>query len=80
MCRSNVKNSQKNAGQLLIPMIEERYRLPPEERPNDLLSWLMEDVVGEERDPRRLTLRMLLVNFGSIQNSSVVGRFFPTYI
>ena len=76
MCLSNVKNSQKKAEQLLTPIIEERYRLPPEERPNDLLSWLMEDAVGEERDPHKLILRMLVINFASIQNSAVVGRSF----
>lgn len=76
MCLTHVKDSQKKAERLLTPTIEERYRLPPDERPHDLLSWLMEDAVGEERDPRKLTLRMLLINFASIHMSSAVGRFF----
>lgn len=76
MCLTHVKDSQKKGERLLTPIIEERYRLPPEERPHDLLSWLMEDAVGEERDPRKLTLRLLLINFASIHNSSAVGRFF----
>jgi len=80
MCLTHVKNAQKKGGRLLVPIIEERYRLPPEERPNDFLSWLMEDAVGEERDPLELTQRMLVVNFASIHNTSGVGRFFPSLL
>ena len=41
-----------------------------------MLSWLMEDAVGEERDPRNLTLRILAINFAAIHTTSVVSPFF----
>ena len=41
-----------------------------------MLSWLMEDAVGEERDPRNLTLRILAINFAAIHTTSMVSRFF----
>ena len=72
-CLTQVKNSQMKAEQLLVPIIEERYQLPPEERPNDFLSWLMEDAVGEEKDPRKLTQRILVTNFAAIHTSSRVS-------
>ena len=70
---THVKTAQRKAAQHLVPIIEERYRLPPEERPNDLLSWLMEDAVGDERDPLNLTLRVLAVNFAAIHSTSIVS-------
>src|ERR1700679_1598900 len=77
-CLTHVKKSQRKAEKFLVPIIEERYRLPPEERPNDMLTWLMEDAVGEERDPRNLTLRILVVNFAAIHTTSRVSCFFLT--
>jgi hypothetical protein len=72
-CLTHVKSSQRKAAQFLVPIIEERYRLPPEERPNDMLSWLMEDAVGEEREPHNLTLRTLVINFAAIHTTSMVS-------
>jgi len=45
-----------------------------------MLSWLMEDAVGEEKQPRNLTLRMLAVNFAAIHTTSMVRRFFHSFI
>jgi len=80
MCLTQVKDFQRKAEKYLVPIIEERYQLPPEERPNDMLSWLMEDAIGEEKDPRNLTLRVLVVNFAAIHTTSMVSRFLSTYI
>jgi cytochrome P450 len=80
MCLTHVKSSQRKAEQFLVPIIEERYRLPPEERPNDMLSWLMEDAVGEEREPQNLSLRILAINFAAIHTTSMVSCFFLPYI
>ena len=74
-----MKSLQKKAARHLVPIIEERYRLPPDERPNDFLSWLMEDAVGE-KDPYDLTLRILGVNFAAIHTTSTVSCFILTYI
>jgi len=70
-CLTHVKNSRRKAERLLVPLIEERNRLPPEERPNDMLSWLMEDAVGEEKNPSNLTQRMLGVNWVAIHTTSL---------
>ena len=72
-CLTHVKTAQRKAEQFLVPIIEERNRLPPEERPNDMLTWLMEDAIGEEKDPRNLTLRVLVVNFAAIHTTSRVS-------
>ena len=72
-CLTHVKNSQRKAEKFVVPIIEERYRLPPEERPDDMLSWLMEDAIGEEKDPRNLTLRILSINFGAIHTTAMVS-------
>ncbi len=80
MCLTHVKNSQRKAAQYLVPIIEERYQLPSEERPNDLLSWLMEDAIGEERDPFNLTVRILAVNFAAIHTTSMVSGSFNLYL
>lgn len=37
-----------------------------------MLQWLMEEAVGEEREPRLLTLRILTVSFAAIHTSSMV--------
>ena len=75
-CLPYARNAQKKAEQFLIPIIKERYQLPLEERPNDMLSWLMEDAVGEEKEPRNLTRRILVVNFTAIHTTSMVSHFF----
>ena len=80
MCLTHVKKSQKKAAQYLIPIIEERYRLPPEERPNDLLSWFMEDAIGEERLPFNLTVRIVSTNFAAIHTTSMVSGSFNLYL
>ena len=70
---THVKAGQMKAAQLLVPMIEERQQLPPEERPNDFLTWLMEDAVGEEQDPRKLSQRVLGTNVAAIHTTSRVS-------
>jgi hypothetical protein len=41
-----------------------------------MLSWLMEDAVGEEKEPTNLTLRILGTNFAAIHTTSMVSHFF----
>ncbi len=75
---THVKAARRKAEQFLVPIIEERHQLPLEERPNDMLTWLMEDAVGEEKHPRNLTLRVLMVNFAAIHTTSRVSYPHPT--
>ncbi|KAF7360042.1 hypothetical protein MVEN_00732000 [Mycena venus] len=58
------------------PLIEERLKdenqLGPEweDKPNDLVSWLLELAEGEERTSAALALRMLAVNMAAIHSTS----------
>ncbi|KAF8552481.1 cytochrome P450 [Imleria badia] len=64
------------AVKLLGPIIEERQKYVHEygamwdDKPNDLLSWLMEEAEGPELTPEHLTTRVLGVNFAAIHTSS----------
>jgi hypothetical protein len=44
-----------------------------------MLTWLMEDAVGEEKDPRNLTLRVLAVNFAAVNSTSRVSYLLLTF-
>ncbi|KAF8526939.1 cytochrome P450 [Hysterangium stoloniferum] len=74
---TNVPQSIQKASAHLAPIIEERQRKIDAhgkdypDKPNDLLSWLMDEAVGPERTARNLTLRMLITNFSAIHTTSV---------
>jgi len=61
----------------LRPIIEHRQRRYAEDghnypgKPNDVLTWLMEESEGEEKTVEALTSRMLTVNFAAIHTSSM---------
>ncbi|KAJ7162735.1 cytochrome P450 [Mycena crocata] len=72
---SHLPRDMKRAKKHLVPLIEERLRLEAHgpnwsERPNDLISWLLEHAEGEERTPDKLTQRILMVNFVAIHTSA----------
>ncbi|KAF9223296.1 cytochrome P450 [Gyrodon lividus] len=60
----------------LGPVIEERWKHLDKygkawaDKPNDFLSWLMDEADSSKRDVKDLTLRILTVNLGSIHTSS----------
>ncbi|EGN95203.1 hypothetical protein SERLA73DRAFT_77211 [Serpula lacrymans var. lacrymans S7.3] len=62
----------------LGPIIKERQRYLDEfgsewaDKPNDLLSWLMDEAQGEERSIRSLTLRVYAISFAAIHTSSTI--------
>ncbi|KAF8528499.1 cytochrome P450 [Hysterangium stoloniferum] len=68
-----IRLTQKHLG----PIIEERQRKITEHGPNypdkpeDFLSWLMDAAEGDERSPRKLTNRIMALNFAAIHTSSV---------
>lgn len=43
---------------------------------NDMLQWLMDEAVGDEKKPHELTLRILTVSFAAIHTSSMVRPWF----
>ncbi|KAF7346947.1 hypothetical protein MVEN_01447100 [Mycena venus] len=63
--------------QTLGPLVAERLakedELGPDwpAKPNDLISWLLEDAQGEERTVPALVLRILSTNFAAIHTSSM---------
>ncbi|PSS38092.1 hypothetical protein PHLCEN_2v72 [Hermanssonia centrifuga] len=58
------------------PIISERYENMEkygdnwEDKPNDMLQWLMDTAEGEEREIRALVMRILTINFAAIHTSS----------
>ncbi|KAJ6604022.1 cytochrome P450 [Mycena sp. CBHHK59/15] len=73
---SNLPRDLARAKKHLVPIIEQRLKQEDEngpdwaERPNDLISWLLEHAVGDERTPHSLTQRILMVNFVAIHTAA----------
>ncbi|KAF8574248.1 cytochrome P450 [Ramaria rubella] len=76
-CVTKVPGAIRTGLKHIGAMIEERQRKIDEygfdypDRPNDLLSWLMEEAKGEQRTTRNLTLRILGMNFAAIHTTSM---------
>ncbi|KAF9533018.1 cytochrome P450 [Crepidotus variabilis] len=74
---SQVNKRTKIAFDLLQPLIAERRKEregKPKEyqgKPEDMLSWIMDEAKGTETDDWHLTSRILMVNFVAIHTSSV---------
>ncbi|KAJ7888872.1 cytochrome P450 [Mycena olivaceomarginata] len=74
---SNKDKSFTVAMKILGPVIQERLAKENElgpnwpGKPNDLISWLLEDAEGEERTVPALVLRVLATNFAAIHTSSM---------
>ncbi|KAG7093467.1 hypothetical protein E1B28_007143 [Marasmius oreades] len=68
----NLKRANKHLG----PLIQERFSQEKEygttdwpDKPNDLLSWLLDVATGSQRTMDDLTMRVLAVNFGAIHTT-----------
>ncbi|CAL1702998.1 unnamed protein product [Somion occarium] len=74
---TNVPSSIDRGMKHLEPIIRQRYQAMEEygsdypDKPNDMLSWFMDEAKGEEREVRALVLRILTVNFAAIHTSSM---------
>ncbi|KAJ7208985.1 cytochrome P450 [Mycena pura] len=70
------KSSLRHALKLLKTILEERleqenkYGRDRPDRPNDLISWLLDIAVGDERTAPALALRILVTNMAAIHTSS----------
>ncbi|RDB20446.1 hypothetical protein Hypma_012419 [Hypsizygus marmoreus] len=53
---------------------EEQYGLDWPSKPNDLLSWLLENAKGHQRSVRDLTVCVLAVNFAAIHTTSMLSQ------
>jgi len=73
---TTVPGSVRRAMEHLAPMIEQRQKCYEQygdawaDKPNDLLSWLMDEAKGSERTVKSLTQRVLAVNFVALHTSS----------
>ncbi|KAG9308978.1 cytochrome P450 [Chiua virens] len=73
---TNVPQCIARGARLLRPIIEERQRYLSEygidwdDKPNDLLSWLMEEAKGSDLTVEQLTIRILGINIAAIHTSS----------
>ncbi|TFK43278.1 cytochrome P450 [Crucibulum laeve] len=74
---TNVPTSINRAMRHLGPIIEDRlakeeqYGKDWADKPNDLISWLLEDAQGQQRTIRDLSIRVLSVNFAAIHTTSM---------
>ncbi|KAH9000278.1 cytochrome P450 [Lactarius akahatsu] len=73
---SNLPSRIRQEMEYIRPMVEERFARMEEfgddwdDKPNDMLMWLMSESKGAERSLEDLALRMLMVNFGAIHTTS----------
>ncbi|KAG9310086.1 cytochrome P450 [Chiua virens] len=74
---TNIPKSRKEGTKLLGPIIEERLKLQEEygkdwaDKPNDLLSWMLDEAPdGPERTAELLTARVLSINVAAIHTTS----------
>ncbi|KAI5118158.1 hypothetical protein M0805_005780 [Coniferiporia weirii] len=73
---TSVPSSTRRAVKHLRPVIEHRLKQYEEngkdwpDKPNDMLSWLMDEAEGEQRTAEALTQRILTLNFAAVHTSS----------
>ncbi|KAI0050551.1 cytochrome P450 [Auriscalpium vulgare] len=75
---TNIPSQLRRQIRHLEPVIEERRKLfqehggvCQEDRPNDMLTWFMNEAKGIEQTTQQLALRLLTVNFAAIHTSSL---------
>ncbi|KAH9055827.1 cytochrome P450 [Lactarius deliciosus] len=74
---SNLPSQIRQEMEFIRPMVEERFARMEEfgedwdDKPNDLLMWLMSESKGVERSLAGLARRMLVVNFAAIHSTSI---------
>ncbi|KAF7309424.1 Cytochrome P450 [Mycena indigotica] len=73
---SSLRSNMRRASKHLTPLVAERLRLLEEhgkdwpERPNDLISWLIDQAQGDELGLEALVQRVIFVNFAAIRTST----------
>ncbi|KAH9000281.1 cytochrome P450 [Lactarius akahatsu] len=72
----NLRSNIRQEMEYIRPMVEERFTRMEEfgddwdDKPNDMLMWLMSEAKGAERTLENLATRMLVVNFVAIHTTS----------
>ncbi|KAJ7629833.1 cytochrome P450 [Mycena rosella] len=74
--KSSLRHALKFLGPLIDARLADERAHGPEwaERPNDLISWLLDLATGEERTTPALALRVLITNMAAIHTSSMAAR------
>ncbi|KAJ7065402.1 cytochrome P450 [Mycena amicta] len=73
---SSLKSNMRRASKHLTPLVAERLKLVEEhgkdwpDKPNDLISWLMDYAQGDELSLEALVQRVIFVNFAAIRTST----------
>jgi len=73
---SNLPSQIREEMEFIRPMVEDRFARMEEfgkdweDKPNDMLMWLMDEAKGVERSLEGLARRLLVVNFAAIHTSS----------
>ncbi|KAI0254422.1 cytochrome P450 [Lactifluus subvellereus] len=74
---SNLPSQIRQEIEFIRPMVEERFAKMEEfgeewdDKPNDMLMWLMSEAKGVEKSVDGLARRLLLVNFAAIHSTSI---------
>ncbi|KAF8467566.1 cytochrome P450 [Russula ochroleuca] len=74
---SNLPSQIQQEIEFIRPMVEERFAKMEEygddwdDKPNDVLMWLMSEAKGVERSVEGLARRLLLVNFAAVHSASL---------
>jgi hypothetical protein len=65
----------------LAPMVEERLKLAPtDEKPHDLLQWLLDAAPPIEKTVYQLVERIMAMNVGSIHTTTMVRDTVACYL
>jgi cytochrome P450 len=74
---SNIPSKIRQVTQFIRPIVEERLAKMEEfgedwdDKPNDMLMWLMSEAKGEERSPESLARLLIGINFAAIHTTSL---------
>jgi len=74
---SKIPSQFRQETEFIRPMVEERFAKMEEfgedwdDKPNDMLMWLMSEAKGEERSPESLARRLIGINFAAIHTTSI---------
>jgi len=74
---SNIPSQIQKEIEFIRPMVEERFAKMKEygddwdDKPNDMVMWLMSEAKGTERSVEGVARRLLLINFASIHSMSL---------
>ncbi|KAH9992044.1 cytochrome P450 [Russula vinacea] len=81
---SNLPSQIQQEIEFIRPMVDERFAKMEEygedwdDKPNDLLMWLMDEAKGVERSAEGLARRLLTVNLASIHSTSLASCDIPS--